>query len=208
MLNIKNVRAAADITGRHLTSKWDVVGTDGGKMIYSPKYRRMYLFFGDTFGVDPKNPMKETNWRGSVAGYTSDFDFSRGIRWDGFLLDDQGRAKEIIKKHMSHNDANKEVTKICQGGIEVDGVMYVSYESIRHWGTAGRWDANFSGILKSTDGGETWEDSWNQGYNTPNLSVRMNAKSVTSCMGASAVSMPPSYHVIPHRATISKKYAK
>ena len=27
----------------------------------------------------------------------------------------------------------------------------------------------------STDGGETWEDSWNQGYNTPNLSVRMNA---------------------------------
>ena len=26
----------------------------------------------------------------------------------------------------------------------------------------------------STDGGETWQESWNQGYNTPNLSVRMN----------------------------------
>ena len=28
---------------------------------------------------------------------------------------------------------------------------------------------------RSADGGETWQDSWNQGYNTPNLSVRMNA---------------------------------
>ena len=27
----------------------------------------------------------------------------------------------------------------------------------------------------STDGGETWQDSWNGGYNTPDLDVRMNA---------------------------------
>ena len=27
----------------------------------------------------------------------------------------------------------------------------------------------------SADGGETWQESWNQGYNTANLSVRMNA---------------------------------
>ena len=155
MLKIKKVGAVADITGRHITSKWGVVGTDGGKNVYSPSQKRMYFLFGDTFDVDEKDPMKETNWRGTVAGYTSDFDTSKGIRFDGFLCDKNGKAKELVRKHACKNNEYYEVTKICQGGIEIDGTLYFGYESIRHWGTAGRWDANVYGVLKSTDGGET-----------------------------------------------------
>jgi len=164
MLKVKSVHAVADITGRHITSKWDVVGTDCGTMFYGPSKKRMYVSFGDTFGADPADPMIETNWRGTVVGYFSDFDTSRGIRWDGFLDDESGKARELIHKHLcayddsdnTSKELNYEHTKIAQGGIEINGSLYISYESIRSWGTAGRWKANFCGMLKSTDGGKTF----------------------------------------------------
>lgn len=31
--------------------------------------------------------------------------------------------------------------------------MYAFYESIRHWGDHGYWDVNYSGVIKSGDGG-------------------------------------------------------
>lgn len=170
---VKNVRYICDITGVGITSKWDVYGTDLGIPVYSPSQQRMYFLFGDTFGV-PKGVTLEDNihamvdefprcnWRGTIAGYTTDFDLSNGINWDGFLDDENENARALIEAHYSNNDEDKEVTKICQGGIEIDGALYCFYESIRSWGPVSmgyerKWYVNYTGVIKSVDGGKTFE---------------------------------------------------
>lgn len=168
--SIKSVRMIDDITGYGHTHQWDVWGTDLGIPVYSPTYQRMYFLFGDTFsppeGVKPKitsnkDKYKMCNRRGTVAGYTTDFDLSNGLRWEGFLSDKKGNARALIDAHYTGN-TGCESTKISQGGIEIDGALYVFYESIRNWDSASTgfnrsWRINYSGVIKSLDGGETFE---------------------------------------------------
>ena len=116
---LKKVRCITDITGSELTGQWDVVGTDLGVPVYSPAYQRMYFLFGDTYGSIPEDPLAETNWRDTVAGYTEHLDFSKGVLWDGFVADEHGRARELIRAHYAYT-GNVEVSKISQGGIEVN----------------------------------------------------------------------------------------
>ena len=159
------------MTGVGITTPWDVLGTDLGIPVYSPSRRRMYFLFGDTFGVPPGAVFKDnkvcavggpegpvTNWRGTIAGYTAKFDLTDGIRWDGFL-DKDGKARSLIRAHHTANRQKKEVTKICQGGIEIDGALYCFYESIREWGPTGSgiWWVSYCGVIKSVDGGATFE---------------------------------------------------
>ena len=157
---LKSIRWLSDITGQGVTSQWDVTGTDLGIPVYSPKQKRMYFLFGDTFGQKKTEDgsLVDTNWRGTVAGYTDRFDFSQTILWDGFLSESRGFARELIPAHYTEDKARLERTKISQGGIEIDGNLYIFYESINHWGpeASGYWYLNYGGTLKSTDGGQTF----------------------------------------------------
>ena len=135
------------------TLKWDVYGTDLGIPCYSKQEKMMYLFFGDTFSTPLPS---DVNWRGTVIGRIKDLDFSKGIIFNDFVCDDEGRAKNVIKHHKCKNEEYYEVTKICQGAVEVNGVLYAFYESIRSWGEPGYWDVNYSGAIKSYDHGQTW----------------------------------------------------
>ncbi|MBR0327586.1 MAG: DUF4185 domain-containing protein [Clostridia bacterium] len=159
MKKIKEIRFVANITGENETGKWDVYGTDLGVPVYSPTLERMYFLFGDTFGRGEVDSSEKSNWRGTVAGYTDDFDFTAGINWHGFLADEKGDARQLVAAHYSPNADKVERTKISQGGIEIDGALYVFYESINHWGpyASGLWYLNFNGTLKSTDGGKSFE---------------------------------------------------
>ena len=169
---VSDIRFVGDMTGVGITTPWDVLGTDLGIPVYSPSRRRMYFLFGDTFGVPEGAVLKDnkicavgapegrtTNWRGTIAGYTDNFDLTNGIHWNGFLDDGDGKARALIRAHHMKNAQEKEVTKICQGGIEIDGALYCFYESIRSWGPTGSgiWWVNYSGVIKSTDGGATFE---------------------------------------------------
>ncbi len=168
--SVKSVRMIGDITGYGYTHEWDVWGTDLGIPVYSPTYQRMYFLFGDTFSppkadepkiTSNKIAFKKCNRRGTVAGYTTDFDLSNGLKWDGFLSDKKGNARALMDAHYTGN-VGCESTKISQGGIEIDGALYVFYESIRKWDPASMgfqagWHINYSGALKSLDGGETFE---------------------------------------------------
>lgn len=158
-MKVKEIRYISQITGMNYTDKWDVVVTDLGIPVYSPTLGRMYFLFGDTEGASEYDKTVARNWRGTVAGYTESFDFRDGIKWDGFLCDKNGSAKQLVVAHYTPNAARTEKTKISQGGIEVNGALYVFYESINHWGprASGLWYLNFGGTLKSTDGGETFE---------------------------------------------------
>lgn len=153
-MNYDKIRFVDFITGEKYTGQWRVKGTDLGIPFYSRKEDKLYFVFGDTF--DSSMPSDNSYWRGTIAGYTHDFDFSEGIRWDGFLEDENGAAKELIWTHHSKNEEYFDRTKICQGGIEIDGAIYLFYECIRHWGEAGYWDVNYAGVIKSTDCGKTF----------------------------------------------------
>ena len=76
--------------------------------------------------------------------------------FDSFVSDNEGMAKNVIKHHKCKNEENYEVTKICQGAVEINGILYAFYESVRSWGEPGYWDVNYSGAIKSLDNGQTW----------------------------------------------------
>ena len=164
---VENIRFVGDITGIGLTDRWDVSGTDLGIPVYSPSRQRMYFLFGDTFGLPKELRQSDNriaavdsegarNWRGTVAGYTSDFDLSKGVNWEGFIADEEGNARALIEAHYCKNDEYLEVTKISQGGVEIEGSLYVFYESIRHWGQPGFWNVNYTGVIRSDDAGKTF----------------------------------------------------
>lgn len=170
MRAVTGIRFVGDITGTGITDQWDVSGSDLGIPVWSPSQQRMYFLFGDTFGVPkkydeglrqfvPDTGTESRNWRGTVAGYTSNLDTSAGIQWEGFLGDEEGNARALIPALYAKNEMHTEVTKISQGGVEVDGALYVFYESIRHWGpkNCGRWYVNYGGAIKSTDGGKSFQ---------------------------------------------------
>ena len=159
--NVEYVAFKEIVTGtkaKHNTMKWGVDGTDLGIPVYSPKENNLWIFFGDTFDRPfPKDNFDgKAYWRGTVIGKISKFN-PDDFKFDTFVLDDEGLASDQIIAHHSENDDYYEVTKICQGAVEVDGVMYAFYESIRHWGEPGYWDVNYGGAIKSIDGGKTWE---------------------------------------------------
>lgn len=154
---VKSVRFVNFTSGEKApvnTLRWDVNGTDLGIPVYSAKENALWLFYGDTFATPLPS---DVNWRGTVIGKTHNFDFSHGVMYSGFVPDDDGNALGLIVHHKSDNEEYYERTKICQGAVETDGVMYAFYESIRHWGEPGYWDVNYSGAIKSRDGGKTWQ---------------------------------------------------
>ena len=67
------------------------------------------------------------------------------------------KADEIVITSQPENVVNAVLSQLYYFTVEASG------ENLEY-----RWQV-------SSDGGETWQDSWNQGYNTNTLGVRMNA---------------------------------
>ena len=150
--DVLNVEWLGMLTGPESANRTDmeyvVGGTDLGIPVYNSKNDTMYLFFGDTF----QNEKNQTGyWRSNVVGLSKDYDLSDGLTFDSFLAGSSGIAKAVIDGH--HADGF-EMTKIPTGAVEVDGVLYMFYFSIRTWNPN---SMNYGGAVKSTDNGETWE---------------------------------------------------
>jgi hypothetical protein len=154
-----NLTQVAQLTGPggiNDTEPVMVAGTDLGSMVNDGD--TTYFLFGDTFGTRAEDAHGGGGeiWRSNVVAFTTDDDPSEGISFDGWITDDVGWAKEIAP---GDHDANGtgEVTKIPTHGFVVDGVLYVAFMSVHYWGDPGKWDANYAGLAKSTDDGQTWE---------------------------------------------------
>lgn len=145
-------------TAKVPTTKWKVYGTDIGLPFYSEKYQSLYYIFGDTFSTAfPKDP-GPNDWRGTVIGVNKLSTIKDGnFQFDSFISDETGMAKDIIPSHHMTDADKYEVTRIATGGIEIKGVLYLFYESIREWHHPGGWDVNYCGAIKSSDNGQTWE---------------------------------------------------
>ncbi|MGN6221081.1 MAG: DUF4185 domain-containing protein [Microbacterium sp.] len=134
-----------------------VAGTDLGSMTNLGD--RTYFFFGDTFGErDPDSTGGQGGiWRSNVSAWTTDDDPSDGITFDSWApADDLGWAEALVEGEHDIDDGRGEVTKIPTHGFAIGDTLYLSYMSVSHWGEPGAWDANYAGLAKSTDRGETW----------------------------------------------------
>ncbi|MBE5756768.1 MAG: DUF4185 domain-containing protein [Clostridiales bacterium] len=126
-----------------------VKGTDLGIPFYNSKNDTMYILFGDTFSVNRQ--------RGSVMAISRDYDLSDGLTFDGYYnKNNDGYADELITTVLDKTWQTED-TKIPQGGIEIDGNVYIFYEAIRCWAPVGRWFVNYQNVLKSTDNCKTFE---------------------------------------------------
>lgn len=131
------------------TTKYNVGGSDLGIPCYDEKRGKFYFWFGDTFREENKIG---SDWRSNTCGITSNFDFSAGVTWDGFLCDNDSKAVETTCSRKTKNEECVEVTNIPTGAICIDGVHYMFYMSICQWLPGIGWRVNYNGVMKSTDG--------------------------------------------------------
>lgn len=156
LTGVSNVERVAQLTGHdslNKTGRYEIAGQDLGSMFQAGG--KTWFVFGDTFGQrDPGlTGGGGTEWRSNALAYTTDTDPADGIRFDGYIADDIGWAKELID---SKKVDGTEMTAIPTYGFEANGAMYLAYMSVKHWGEPGEWETNYSGFAKSTDGGQTW----------------------------------------------------
>jgi len=123
------------------TTEYDVGGTDLGIMFSHSN--KVFLVFGDTFSsIDSK-----ANWRSNTMAFSTDFDASDNIKFDGWVVNRANCAKEIIA---SKKIDNVEKTCIPTAAISIDSTVYVHYMSVRKWGQPGEWSVNYSSFATST----------------------------------------------------------
>ncbi|OLR89971.1 DUF4185 domain-containing protein [Actinokineospora bangkokensis] len=108
---------------------------------------RVFIVFGDTYGPawggSGAGPRTDPDWRCNVLAVADgDLAFSRVIADGGQVL--------------ARDADSEEETVIPCSGIEIGGVHYLHYMSVRNWGARGKWFTNYAGIAHSTDDGETW----------------------------------------------------
>ncbi|MDF1603247.1 DUF4185 domain-containing protein [Nocardioides sp. YIM 152315] len=135
------------------TDAYEIAGTDLGSMFEAGG--KTWFVFGDTFGQREPGLTGGggTEWRSNALAWTTDEDPTDGITLEGFVLDEAGRAAELIP---SQKVDHVEMTAIPTYGFEANGAMYLQFMSVNHWGDPGVWDANHAGLAKSTDAGRTW----------------------------------------------------
>lgn len=156
---INNLTEVAQLTGpdgMNDTESVMVAGTDLGSMLTVED--TTYFFFGDTFGERDEDAWGGGGsiWRSNAIAHTTDDDPSDGITFDGWITDDVGWAAEPVPGDKDANGAG-EVTKIPTHGFSVGDAMYIAFMSVHFWGDPGEWDANYAGLAKSVDEGQTWE---------------------------------------------------
>jgi hypothetical protein len=153
---VGNLQEIAQLTGKDSlngTDKYAVYGTDLGSMFNVDN--KTYFVFGDTFGERPPEMTGGGGsfWRSNAMAFATDEDPSDGITFDGMIVDEIDLAKELLP---SVKRDYEEMTKIPTHGLYANGAMYLYFMSVNHWGAPGHWDANYGGVAKSTDGGQSW----------------------------------------------------
>lgn len=139
-------------------TRYQVKGTDLGIM-WTDDRGQILAAFGDTFGpgwAGPDSKFKDpaaVDWRSNTLARSSDRNPASGMSFTDFVTDRPGHAKELLP---SLKQDGIEISKIPTGGINVGGRNYLAYMSVRHFGQAGHWVTNYSGIAYSDDGAQNW----------------------------------------------------
>lgn len=148
---------------------YDVGGTDLG-IVWDKGGGEYFIAFGDTNDT-------AGNWnRSNVLAISSDTNLEDGLAFSTMIQSKPGHAKEILPSKKINND---EMTVIPTAGVTVGNRHYIHYMSVNHWGPAGRWYTNYSGIAYSDDNGQNWTKSpsarWYNNTSTWNNPFQMAA---------------------------------
>jgi hypothetical protein len=130
----------------HTDTNYQISGTDLG-IVWDKGGGEYFIAFGDTNGLGPND------WRSNTLARSSDTNLEDGLSFTTMIQDVPGHAKEIIPSKKINFD---EQTVIPTAGITVGNRHYIHYMSVNHWGDAGRWYTNYSGIAYSDDNGQNW----------------------------------------------------
>jgi hypothetical protein len=115
--------------------------------------------FGDSYGSGWTGPgggvgdPATLDWRCNVLLRSKDRELADGMTFDSAAEDRPGHAKQVLDCKKIDRD---EHTVIPTAGIAVEGRQYIHYMSVNHWGPAGSWFTNYSGLAYSDDNGQTW----------------------------------------------------
>nr|MCH9729656.1 DUF4185 domain-containing protein [Actinomycetes bacterium] len=166
----------SDETLVNTVARFQVYGTDVGTMWdngiaddpATPQNENQVLIaVGDSYG----GPNMSGRWIYNTLFRSGDHDLSDGMtipdgQWftgnmfGGAPLDAPTRARPIINRPSWLPNS---VTLIPTAGVslptpetEFGATQYVSFMSVSKWGSAGRWDTNYSAIAYSTDNGENF----------------------------------------------------
>ncbi|MGV9825465.1 DUF4185 domain-containing protein [Gordonia sp. NPDC003429] len=144
--------------------RFTISGTDVG-VSWDNGSGQTLMAFGDTFG---DCSVAGQQWRNNVLLRSNDNDLANGISvpdakpgdaTSGSVVDaaQPTFARELFR---AVNVDPVEVTNIPTAAISVPRNgghrQFINFMSVRHWGAAGVWDTNFSGIAYSDDNGQTW----------------------------------------------------
>ena len=131
---------------------------------------QILIAFGDTFS----GANMSGTWRSNVLARTSDINFADGLtipagQWlngnmfGGMPLWEEHYARQIILPERLPAGLPTGVTLIPTAGISVPtpgtefgATQYLSFMSVKQWGSAGQWSTNYSAIAYSVDNGENW----------------------------------------------------
>ncbi|REE69589.1 uncharacterized protein DUF4185 [Paenibacillus taihuensis] len=137
-------------------SNYQVEGTDLGIM-WDKGGGEIFALFGDTFGPGwSGNGGGGSGWRSNVLAKSSDTNLADGLTFSTMIQDTPGHAKELLASKKIDND---EMTVIPTAGVTIGTRHYIHYMSVRHWGNAGQWITNYSGLAYSDDNGQNWTKS-------------------------------------------------
>ncbi|GIO96701.1 hypothetical protein J14TS5_17870 [Paenibacillus lautus] len=130
-------------------TNYNIGGTDLG-IVWDKGGGEYFIAFGDTNDT-------AGNWnRSNVLAISSDTNLEDGLTFSTMIQSTPGHAKEILPSKKINND---EMTVIPTAGVTVGNRHYIHYMSVNHWGAAGRWYTNYSGIAYSDDNGQNWTKS-------------------------------------------------
>jgi hypothetical protein len=154
LAGVRDVVQVSQLTGRsspNKTGRFGVAGQDLGSMFEAGG--KTWFVFGDTFsrltpGITGGGAGAGLRLSNTLA-YTTDTNPADGITLDGYSVDNTGSAKELLP-------ANAEFAVIPTYGFAANGAMYLDYMSVKDFLSGTQWETNYSGLAKSTDGGETW----------------------------------------------------
>ena len=154
VVDVKQVAQLIGADSPNHTDRYAVAGTDLGSMFNIGD--KTYFVFGDTFGYRKPGMTGGggDDWRSNAMAVSSDQNPADGITFDRFIVDANQHARELVP---SIKKDDIEITRIPTHGVAVGTTMYLYFMSVNHWGPAGVWYANYSGVSRSTDGGETWQ---------------------------------------------------
>ena len=158
LAGVRDVVQVSQLTGPsspNKTGRFEVAGQDLGSMFEAGG--KTWFVFGDTFSrLTPGmtgGGAGTGSWRSNTLAYTTDTNPADGIMLGGYVVDGTGSAKELLSAKQIDN---VEITVIPTYGFAANGAMYLDYMSVKHWDGPLDWPTNYSGLAKSTDGGETW----------------------------------------------------